>query len=381
MQNFLYSSHYPAIRSSLNVRGSDGEFRNGRSFRTEFRKESELGKQFKKRSKTFLIASTITLVITALLLVGFITIIVVNELATTPKESVTSSLVTISVTETNDSKFNTKTTYIIWPLVIAVLGLSVLLQVIFSFWKCTGTKIGCMNYMSYRSVEGEDKYNNRASVEKDGGDEQLAEILYLSTDRYQWISNALCLSLVYWITASVAGVSDLYLLITIFGLGVWVNLGAGLFHEWSNASLLVLVFFPSSSSHHHDASAVVRKNTNWWYFITAVVPFAIYWAIVLVHLVLRLCPSAGCLSGEALQPYWYVITWVVAMMVLSIGLLVTIIIQYNSITNEILSPGNGDKPSGDDVMDMNLNYALAKLVIISLMKWAPAILLIIVLYV
>lgn len=363
MQNG-YSSHYAAIRSSMYVKSDDGTYHSGKTFRKNL--TSEINEKYTKNRRYYLIASTVALVVTSLVLLGFIIVITINELATNPTPSVVSSLVTIGVTESNqDSVFNIKTTYIVWPLVIVVLALSIMFQVVFFLWKCTASKIGCGECFPEMAA-------------KDDDDEPIVETLFLSTDRYQWVSNTICLPLVFWITAAIAGVSDLYLLITVFGLGVWVTLSAGLFHEWINASLFVLVFYPKGT---RSTELSVKRSTNWWYFITAIVPFTIYWVIILVHLIARLCPSSQCLTGDKLDPYWYVITWVAAMMVLSISSLLAVIVHYRSVSEELLVNISERLPSKSDIIEMNLNYAIAKLIITGLMKLAPAILLIIVVYV
>jgi hypothetical protein len=354
---------------------------------------------YDKLKRYLYITNTVTLLITAVVLVGFVIISTLGALNNTPKPHVSVPLGGMYVDTTNKNVVLDLGAYVVWPIVFTELLLSVILQILF-YWRPASmrfsTKINKLKSWISKMAQKRQKmgpyYRNppppgyiaKASdllESRETGDEiNFIEILFFSVDTIQWIVNLVAVPLVLWVTSALAGVGDVYTLAASVVIGIWFVITVGILHEHAHTNMFSRILGTQEKKVIEETNEVY-SDTTWSFYLLGILPFVCYWIIVVTHLVVRFQ------NEQNLLPFAYIIAWIVGIFLLTVAFDVAVLIHYASsaklMHDETSRAAQGASRAEvvQEIMWMNFVYSLAKQIIFTLIKIAPAIFLIVNLYV
>lgn len=343
---------------------------------------------YDRRKRGLYTTNTVMLIVTAVTLITFAVFCTLGELGSTPKSILRVPLAALYASPSGTNEITGLGTYALWPIILAELAISVLIQVFF-YWNPSSMKFSWRIKRFKRvlaSIQTIMRVKTSAAstvlgdyVGNSIGDESnFIEILIFSVDTVQWIVNLITVPLVFWVTAAVSGVNDVYTLGAVVAIGIWFLVTVGILHERANTDIFDHIFGTMEDSKRDQETNPVSSSTTWAYFLLGILPFVCFWIVVVGHLIAKL-------QLDNILSLAYVIAWDVGIFLLTVGFQAAVLVHYTSIVNLLAGKGlqyTASRPEVvDEIMYMNFLYSLTKQIIFTLIKIAPAILLIVNLYV
>jgi hypothetical protein len=251
----------------------------------------------------------------------------------------------ISINQPFNPQSDLLTSYSIWIPVVVYMSFSILIQLII-------VAIG-FSLLPF--------YSNPSSKQFNNYEDYFINPLLIGTNWVMWLDNGIAGSIVIWIVAQLAGVTNIILLVSLVTLHLALSMAGAFGHEWINSEY---TFAPGFSTETKSNESQKQTNSdevkiNWWIFVFGIVlPFIIIWGTILLHF--SFAANSAITQGSTL--YWFIWASVITLVILFLILeIIIIIIFYGSIlpkniNNEIL------------MVKHNKNYEISKLILSALIK-------------
>jgi hypothetical protein len=240
--------------------------------------------------------------------------------------------------------------YFLYPVVLSFVGVAILAALI---------PIGFGAMLSYRrffedtpeghmieaEIDADDqiRLNSASSIADpdildedeliEFGGKYFMEIMMFGINKVQWIEFAIASSFIVWICGQLAGINDIFLLISALVLNLTACLTIGLLQEYGNTGLTIYNTFASwfevvaRGADKMVTSLVInppkyKYATTWWPFVLGMVPFLTIWAFFYAYLGIE---ATGIPSS--FLP-WYVWTMLISVGILMMGNWLVVFIHY-----------------------------------------------------